>query len=193
MRYDPKHKEETRHKILEGTQRGFKKKGFDGAGVDSLAKESGLTSGAFYKNFKSKVEAFRASISLGVGDFQSAVESFQNEHGNQWLDKFSHFYLGEKRCSKLENSCALQSLTAEVTRRDPETKEAFEEALIKSAKTFSKGLEYSKGDIDERAWADLALLVGGATLARAVEDPTLADTITKATHKAIIEHSKKTA
>jgi AcrR family transcriptional regulator len=191
MRYDPEHKEETRRKILEGTHRGFRKKGFDGAGVDSLASESGLTSGAFYKNFKSKVGAFRASISLGVGDFQKAVAAFQEEHGEKWLDKFARFYLGEKRCTDLSDSCALQSLTSEVTRLDSTTKGAFEEALIESAKTFSEGLPSSDGEIDDRAWADLALLVGGATLARAVKDPALADTIAKAAHKAIIDHSEK--
>ena len=190
MRYDPEHKEETRRKILRGTHKGFRRKGFDGAGVDSLASEAGLTSGAFYKNFKSKIEAFRASIALGVGDFQSAVTSFQEEHGEKWLDKFSRFYLGEKRCTDMSDSCALQSLTPEVTRLDSATKEAFEEALVKSAKAFSDGLPEPKEEIDERAWADLALLIGGATLARAVEDPGLADTIAKATHKAIINHSK---
>jgi len=189
MRYDPEHKEETRRKILEGTQRGFRRKGFDGAGVDSLASEAGLTSGAFYKNFKSKIEAFRASIALGVGDFQSAVASFQEEYGDKWLDEFTRFYLGEKRCTDISDSCALQSLTSEVTRLDSVTKEAFEEALVKSAKTFSEGLSKSKEGIDNRAWADLALLIGGATLARAVKDPALADTIAKAAHNAIISHS----
>ena len=189
MRYDPEHKEETRRKILEGTQRGFRRKGFDGAGVDSLASEAGLTSGAFYKNFKSKIEAFRASIALGVGDFQSAVASFQEEYGDKWLDEFTRFYLGEKRCTDISDSCALQSLTSEVTRLDSVTKEAFEEALVKSAKTFSEGLPKSKEGIDDRAWVDLALLVGGATLARAVKDPALADTIAKAAHNAIISHS----
>ncbi len=191
MRYDPEHKEKTRRKILEGTHRGFRRKGFDGAGVDSLASEAGLTSGAFYKTFKSKIDAFRASISLGVEDFQAAVATFQNKHGEKWLDKFAHFYLGKKRCSELSDSCALQSLTPEVTRLDSKTKKAFEQALLKSAQTFSEGLPHSGGKIDDRAWADLAMLVGGATLARAVDDPDLADTIAKATHKAIISHSEK--
>jgi len=191
MRYDPEHKEQTRRKILEGTHRGFRRKGFDGAGVDSLASESGLTSGAFYKNFKSKIEAFRASIALGVNDFQVGVASFQEQYGAKWLDKFAAFYLGEKRCADISDSCALQSLTSEVTRLDPATKATFEEALIKSAKTFSQGLAKSDAEIDERVWADLALLIGGATLARAVDDPALADTIAKATHKAIIKHSEK--
>ena len=126
-----------------------------------------------------------------MGDFQKAVAAFQEEHGEKWLDKFARFYLGEKRCTDLSDSCALQSLTSEVTRLDSTTKGAFEEALIESAKTFSEGLPSSDGEIDDRAWADLALLVGGATLARAVKDPALADTIAKAAHKAIIDHSEK--
>ena len=48
MRYGPGLKQEARTKILDAAGRGFRRLGFGGIGVDGLAKEAGVTSGAFY-------------------------------------------------------------------------------------------------------------------------------------------------
>ncbi|MEW8437149.1 MAG: TetR/AcrR family transcriptional regulator [Candidatus Thiodiazotropha taylori] len=186
MRYDPDHKEETRRKILEAAHRGFRRQGFDGAGVDGLASDAGVTSGAFYKHFGSKAEAFRQAVALGVGEFRAAVELFQNEHGDAWLDEFSRFYLGEKRCEELGNSCGLQSLPPEVARSDSTTRSKFQSELKKAAKAFAGGLPETNGHKDtDQAWATIALLIGGVTLARAVKDPTLADEIAEAVRASV--------
>ncbi|MCU7815426.1 MAG: TetR/AcrR family transcriptional regulator [Candidatus Thiodiazotropha sp. (ex Rostrolucina anterorostrata)] len=186
MKYDPAHKLATHIKILEAIHRGFRRQGFEGAGIDGLAKDAGVTSGAFYKHFNSKADAFRKSVSLGVVEFRAAVEHFQKEHGDAWLDEFAKFYLGEKRCSELGDSCGLQSLTPEVARSDPTTRSIFQSELLKAAKSFSAGLPLmAEQQGTNRAWATIALLVGGVTLARAVEDPLLADEIADAVHNAV--------
>ncbi|MCU7872920.1 MAG: TetR/AcrR family transcriptional regulator [Candidatus Thiodiazotropha sp. (ex Lucinoma borealis)] len=186
MKYDPAHKLATHIKILEAIHRGFRRQGFEGAGIDGLAKDAGVTSGAFYKHFNSKADAFRESVSLGVVEFRAAVEHFQKEHGDAWLDEFAKFYLGEKRCSELGDSCGLQSLTPEVARSDLTTRSIFQSELLKAAKSFSAGLPLiAEQQGTNRAWATIALLVGGVTLARAVEDPLLADEIADAVHNAV--------
>lgn len=186
MKYDPAHKLATHIKILESIHRGFRRQGFEGAGIDGLAKDAGVTSGAFYKHFNSKADAFRESVSLGVVEFRAAVEHFQKEHGDAWLDEFAKFYLGEKRCSELGDSCGLQSLTPEVARSDLTTRSFFQSELLKAAKSFSAGLPLiAEQQGTNRAWATIALLVGGVTLARAVEDPLLADEIADAVHNAV--------
>ncbi|MCU7841554.1 MAG: TetR/AcrR family transcriptional regulator [Candidatus Thiodiazotropha sp. (ex Troendleina suluensis)] len=186
MKYDPAHKLATHIKILEAIHRGFRHQGFEGAGIDGLAKDAGVTSGAFYKHFNSKADAFRESVSLGVVEFRAAVEHFQKEHGDAWLDEFAKFYLGEKRCSELGDSCGLQSLTPEVARSDLTTRSIFQSELLKAAKSFSAGLPLiAEQQGTNRAWATIALLVGGVTLARAVEDPLLADEIADAVHNAV--------
>ncbi|MCU7930229.1 MAG: TetR/AcrR family transcriptional regulator [Candidatus Thiodiazotropha sp. (ex Codakia rugifera)] len=186
MKYNPAHKLATHSKILEAIHRGFRRLGFEGAGIDGLAKDAGVTSGAFYKHFKSKADAFRESVSLGVVEFRAAVEHYQKTHGDTWLDEFAKFYLGEKRCSDLGDSCGLQSLAPEVTRSDLTTRSVFQSELLKAAESFSAGLPHTTGQQDaDRTWATIALLVGGVTLARAVEDPLLADEIVNAVHNAV--------
>ena len=191
MRYDPEQKEATRKRILEAAHRGFRRQGYDGAGVDGLAGEAGVTSGAFYKHFGSKAEAFRQSVALGVGEFRTAVELFQERYGDSWLQEFARFYLGEKRCAELGDSCTLQSLTPEVARSDASTRATFEAELKKAAQAFAKGLPSQDNQPDsERTWAALALLIGGVTLARAVEDPELADQIADAVRSAVASEAQ---
>jgi TetR/AcrR family transcriptional regulator, transcriptional repressor for nem operon len=66
MRYKPDHKVESRSKILAAVGRGFRKKGYAGIGVDGLAKEAEVTSGAFYGHFRSKDDAFRQALLAGM-------------------------------------------------------------------------------------------------------------------------------
>lgn len=174
-------KQETQHRILEAVHRGFRRHGFAGAGVDGLAKAAGVTSGAFYTHFNSKAAAFQASVKMGLDEFRSAVAQYQEQYPEHWLEAFTEFYVGEKRSCELSESCGLQSLTPEVGRSDAATRRLFGQELLKTAEQFAAGLPPKNGDPDrDRAWADMALLIGAVTLARAVEDPRLADEIAAA-------------
>lgn len=179
-------RETTHQRILEAAHSGFRKHGYDGAGVDGLAKEAEVTSGAFYSHFGSKAGAFREAIHEGLGQVKEAIESLQEEHGDNWLDEFSEFYLGEKRCTDLSDSCAMQSLTPEVTRSDNETRSVFQSDMLEVVETFSKGLsEKDDKENSEKAWATISMLIGGVTLARAVKDPKLANTIANSVQNAL--------
>jgi len=173
-------KEKTHQRILQSIHKSFRQKGYDGAGVDGLATAAGVTSGAFYAHFGSKSEAFRETVAEGIHQFDEAVEHFQKEYGNTWLEEFASFYLGEKRNADLSESCALQSLTSEVARSDEKTRSIFQSELLKAAETFSAGMKNSNKYSSNDAWSTIAMLIGGATLSRAVKDQALADEIANA-------------
>jgi len=168
-------KEETRKRILEAVHRGFRGKGFDGAGVDGLAKDAGVTSGAFYAHMGSKAAAFRQAVVEGLDQFHRGLGHFQDDYEQQWLKEFAKFYMDEKRKMDLPDSCGLQSLSPDVVRADEQTRMLFEEQLRTIAELFKKGLPGNDGE--DRVWQSIAMLVGGVTLARAVMDPELADEI----------------
>lgn len=172
MRYAPTHKEDTRAKILHAVGRGFRWQGFAGIGVDGLAKEAGVTSGAFYGHFASKAKAFQAAATAGLVELRQAVEMLQAKERDRWLGKFADFYMGFKRTCDLKDSCALQSLTPEVARAGDETKKAYEAEMLLLVDAIAQGLP--RGNLAVRrktAWAIMALLAGGVTLARAIHDP----------------------
>src|SRR3954454_5053864 len=140
MRYGPEHKEETRGRILTAAGRGFRRLGYGGIGVDGLAKEAGVTSGAFYGHFPSKAEAFKAAAIAGLVQLREAIEDLRASGGEDWLATFVDFYMSVRRTCDLSESCALQSLTPEVARADQDTRTAYEAELLRVAEAVAQGL-----------------------------------------------------
>jgi AcrR family transcriptional regulator len=172
MRYGPGHKDEARSRILNAAGRGFRRLGFGGIGVDGLAKEAGVTSGAFYGHFPSKAEAFKAAAVAGLVQLREAIEDLRVREGEDWMATFVDFYMSVRRTCDLSESCALQSLTPEVARADHGTRTAYEAELLRVAEAVAQGLP--NGPLPARrktAWAILAMLSGGVSLARSAADP----------------------
>jgi len=180
-------KEESRLKILRGAGRGFRRAGFGGSGVDGLAKEAGVTSGAFYAHFKSKADAFREAVFICLEDMIQGIGQKREQLGNRWREVFIDFYLGERRTCDVSESCALQSLSIEVARADDEARSSYEEQLKILIASVADGLEGKPKHRREEAITLLALLVGGVTLARAVKDPALSVDIAQAVRKTAIK------
>lgn len=182
-----KQKLQTRQRILEAMGRGFRKGGFGGVGVDGLAKEAGVTSGAFYTHFNSKAAAFRESVAQGMLELKNGVRHFQTIHGSSWWQEFVRFYLGAKRKCELSESCALQSLSSEVARADEPTRAEFKTELLDVASIIAAGpvSEDAPADVDA-ALAALATLIGAVTLARAVDDKAIAERIAVAAEQILL-------
>ena len=197
MRYGPDHKAEARTRIRNAAGRGFRRLGFGGIGVDGLAKEAGVTSGAFYGHFPSKAEAFKAAAVAGLVELREAVESLQANEGAAWLEKFVDFYVNVRRTCDLGESCALQSLTPEVARADRETRTAYEAELVRVVEAVAQGLSMqglsmkglSNGTLSARrktAWAILSILSGGVSIARSTADPKLGSQVGVALKAAVL-------
>jgi AcrR family transcriptional regulator len=180
-------KEESHTRIVAGAGRAFRSLGFGGAGVDGLAKASGVTSGAFYAHFDSKATAFREAVVAGMRDLSSAIRNVRDEAGEKWINRFVDFYLSEKRTCEAGDTCALQSLTGDVERSNPETREAYEAELRAVIDAAADGIDAVKPEARRKqAITLLVLLAGGVTLARAVRDPALAAEIANAVRSAAL-------
>lgn len=178
---------QTRQRILDAAGRGFRKGGFGGVGVDGLAKEAGVTSGAFYVHFDSKATAFRESVAQGMSDLKDGVRHFQTTHGRTWWPEFVRFYLGTKRTCDLSESCALQSFPPEVARSDASSRAAFEAELLDVATIVAAGPPSDGVPPDaDAAMAALATLVGAVTLARAMDDPAVSGRIAAAAERVLL-------
>jgi TetR/AcrR family transcriptional regulator, transcriptional repressor for nem operon len=178
MRYRRGHKEEARARMIAAAGRGFRKRGYGGIGVDGLAKEAEVTSGAFYGHFPSKDAAFKEAAVAGMEELRAGVEAMREQHGAGWVEAFIDFYLGFKRVCDAGESCALQSLSPEVARAGAEIRSAYEAGLLQVVEAVACGLDGgSPDDRRTRAWALLSILSGGVTLARAVEDAGLSSQI----------------
>ena len=182
MRYKPGHKEESRVRILEGVGRGFRRYGIGGIGVDGLAREAGVTSGAFYSHFTSKSAAFEEAAVAGLEQLLAGIESFQAQRGDAWIEAFVDFYLGSKRTCQLDDACGLQALTPEVIRADLAVRSRYQALLTRIAERVAQGLPERPDapSTKDRAWALLALLSGGVTMARSAADQVLSEEVAAA-------------
>jgi TetR/AcrR family transcriptional regulator, transcriptional repressor for nem operon len=192
-RYAPGHREEAKTRILAAVGRGFRKHGYGGIGVDGLAKEAAVTSGALYGHFASKEVAFKEALAAGIDELCAGIEALQTEHGPKWLEAFVDYYLGYKRVCDLGDSCTMQSLTSEVQRADADTKGVFESHINLVAQAVADGLSGRDAkDRVSRAWSLLAILSGGVTLARAVGDPSTSNAIAAAIRKTALAAAGET-
>jgi AcrR family transcriptional regulator len=188
LRYKPGHKELAHKEMVAAAGRGFRTRGFGGIGVDALAKEAGVTSGAFYGHFNSKEAAFQEAIATGLDELEAAIKSFRDRHRGHWVEEFVGSYLQDKRVCELAESCALQTLTPEVGRADGTVRAAFEARMLRIVRAVADGLAGSSAENrSDRAWSLLSILAGGVTLARAMGDPKLAGAIAASLRKAALD------
>jgi TetR/AcrR family transcriptional regulator, transcriptional repressor for nem operon len=159
---------DARQRLVEAAGRGFRTGGFGGAGVDTLAKGAGLTSGAFYAHFDSKAEAFRLVVADSLALLRNGVIAFQERHGREWRDPFVDFYLGERMQVALDQACGVPSFSSDVARADDATRAVYEAELELLVEALAAG--FRGAHAKERALALLAVLSGAAAMARAVKD-----------------------
>ena len=180
-----KQKSESRTRILASAARGFRRHGFGGLGIDGLAKEAGVTSGAFYAHFRSKAEIFREAIGAGMAEFHDGISRARAHFGTRWVAGFVGVYLEERRRCDLGEGCVMQCLAGDIARADGAAKATFEAELQSIVASLAAGLDRpDAADATRDATALLALMVGGLSLARAVDDPALADQIIAAVRHA---------
>lgn len=187
VRYTQGHKEESRARIIDAAGRGFRRQGYGGIGVDGLAREAGVTHGGFYGHFASKAEAFKAAVVAGLQELREGVWAVRAEYGADWVGAFADFYMGPKRTCTLAEACTLPSLSVEIERADPVTREAYQAELQQVMESVAEGLPGgTDAERTARAWALLSLLAGGVTLARAVPDQAVAEQIATAVKAAAL-------
>ncbi|MEH6358129.1 MAG: TetR/AcrR family transcriptional regulator [Pseudomonadales bacterium] len=176
-----KKKEETRARIIEAAGKGIKLHGYGGIGVDGIAKEAGVTSGAFYGHFGSKEKVFEASVSEGMKAFVDCVHFWRESKGENWLNPFIDWYLCTERCKDIAGGCALPGLSADVSRAEKNVHAAYEEQLVALIDAVAEGIPgKTKPARKKTARALLAILAGAVMMTRAIESEELAEDISNA-------------
>lgn len=179
-------KQATRQRIVQAAGQAFRSHGFGGIGVDGLAEGAGLTSGAFYFHFRSKLDVFTEAIKASLGEMRDRIEDLQTQTRHSWLNAFATFYMGFKRTCKLNDACTLPILSAEVERAGPEARSTYQTQLTSIIETLAAGLQKNATLTPrEQSWAIMAMLSGGVSMARTVPDKALSEEIAAAIKKAV--------
>lgn len=178
MRYGPDHKEKTRRRILDAAAVVFRRKGFEGGSVDDVMTEAGLTAGGFYAHFPSKVELFAEAMVDALKAGRVIRGADESAEGAERVRSIARKYLSRAHCAMIEEGCMMPPLLSELFRQSESTRRAVQNVLLEVAATLEPHLTSAGTSEDpDRAFAVLALMVGGMTLARAAADDDVANRI----------------
>jgi TetR/AcrR family transcriptional regulator, transcriptional repressor for nem operon len=191
MRYTPEQKQRTAANILAAAGRSFRLEGYGGAGVDGLAREAGVTSGAFYKHFPSKASAFEAAVEAGLRGFQQTVQQAIADPRQDWLLVLVDYYFSREHRANLAGGCAVPGLTGEVMRGGDQVRAVYQQGIEQLVAILETGLTHLEPGLrKERAWGILAMLSGGLQIARAVHDEAQAAAIAVAMREAVLRFAR---
>jgi TetR/AcrR family transcriptional repressor of nem operon len=191
MRYSSEHTGKTRETLVRAAARAIRENGFHGVGVDQLSKAAGVTSGSFYKHFGSKsqvlLEVARAGVDRVAKRIRSLRSSPEVDPAGGWVNDFASLHTSREHLVAVGLGCNLPALTPEVVRADDEVKGVYQESVVRAVDAMLED-EPLAGEVDgrARALAMLALLAGGANMARAVRDDAQSAEIAEAVRRACI-------
>ena len=187
MPYSPKHKRNTREKILESARRLFNRNGFSGVSIDEIMTDAGLTHGGFYRHFSGKDELYAAAVRQFL--CKKAPAPWQKQREPTTVTKSDaqrvvDAYFSRKHFDDHDGCCPLLGTASDVERRGEIVKVAYQEVVEQLIKIFEDHLKGPRPH--ERALALVALCVGGMVLARNVCDSDLADNFRRSAHVEVL-------
>jgi AcrR family transcriptional regulator len=169
MRYPADQKVKARAALLRAGMRSMKVAGFNGIGVDGLAAEADVTSGAFYSNFANKEAMLEAIVESAIGEpFVSDTESGSRAERQAKLRSFVADYLSAEHVENPGDGCVMPALSADVARAGAVTRGSYERRITALAERVAEVLDGA--DRERRAWSMVALMVGAVSISRAMCD-----------------------
>lgn len=180
MKVSRKQAAENRERILDTAAQLFREKGFDGIGIADLMKSAGLTHGGFYNQFTSKEDLAAQASARAMAQTGEYWDRMIEQEADPW-HIFVDRYLSPTHRDNPGRGCTYAALGAEAQRHDPAVRKAFTEGLQKTFERLASIVpESDQGTPRQHAMAGMAALVGAVVLARAVDDPALAEEIVEA-------------
>jgi len=175
-------KARTRERILGAATSALIRRGPLDPSVGEVMNAAGLTVGGFYTHFESKealmLEAFRDLLGRRRKLLRQLDDSLSAEERRVLA---AAFYLSRKHRDAGGDACPLPSTLGELSRLP----EPFRAVLVEHIELMVADLAGSPEDAD-KVLADLALMVGGLALARALGNGELSDRILRAAKSAVL-------
>ena len=187
MRVSREKAAENRQRVLEVAGQLFREKGFDGIGVADIMKGAGLTHGGFYGQFESKDDLAAESL---AGVMDAAAGRWTKRAAGSPDDPFGAiigYYLSSRHLDTPGTGCPMAALSGEVSRQPEPVRHVFTEGFERLARILEPTIEGAKDDEDRRrrALAIMAQITGAVIVARALDDPALAEEVLQSVRDAL--------
>ena len=150
----------TRERLVEAATVVFAERGYDGAGVQEIARRAGLTTGAIYGRFSGKAELLREAIERCTSD---ELDELFNQHGFEGhatdIIKMAGAHLVDRPDADAQQGDALLLEAFVAARRDPEILDAVRGVMHERSAKLAEILETAKADGSLDPSIDTASLV----------------------------------
>jgi len=178
-------KEITHERIVETAARAIRRTGYAGTSVADIMKEAGLTHGGFYAHFDSREDMLaEAADHAGAEAVALASKVAAAAPTGQALHSMLRFYLSKEHIAGVETGCPIAALGSEMPRQASEVRHAATCRIKEMIDVVARQLpDWGKPKAHEQALVTVATMVGTLIMARAVDDPNLANAFCKATLK----------
>ncbi|MCU1715998.1 TetR/AcrR family transcriptional regulator [Pseudomonas sp. 5P_3.1_Bac2] len=174
-------KAQTRERILDAAAAALLQRGPSKPSVGEVMGAAGLTVGGFYAHFDNKdalmLEVFQQMLRQRR---ERIAEVDPQLSGEERRTLVAAFYLSRKHRDSRDEGCPIPSATADLA----ELPDSFRQVLAEHLELMSAQLAARPEEADV-ALADIALMVGGLALARALGPGALSDRLLRAAKAAV--------
>jgi TetR/AcrR family transcriptional regulator, transcriptional repressor for nem operon len=178
-------KQETRRRILAAAATSVRRKGFNASSVGEVMAAAGLTVGGFYAHFQNKDDLMLEALEQVLAERRELLLTFaEGDDAATRRRNTSRAYLSRKHRDMDEVCCPLPAILSELPKQSAEFRLALEKHL-KVLITAMASDDVDKKEATATAMADLCLMVGGLTLARALGPTHFSDAVLAAAKSAI--------
>ncbi|WP_256351511.1 TetR/AcrR family transcriptional regulator [Pseudomonas gingeri] len=183
MRYPAEETAEKHRRILQQASILFRERGFSGVSLSEIMKATGLTHGAFYNHFESKDDLIAKSLcdasARTLAPLQAAQES------TELMQHYIQEYLSEAHRDDMGNGCLMAALGSEIA-KEPLVRPTFTRHIKRVLESMTLPFAKAKKRHARRqAIHQVSSMVGAIILARAVDDPELAEEILREVRTAL--------
>lgn len=172
MPYSPKHKEQTRQRILLAAAKLFCSKGFDRVTLNQIMKQANMTHGAFYAHFSGKSSLYEAALKFATSKgFWARSTDKNSETKDTHLKALITRYLSWSRPNPNEPS-PLEFLVTDAAHEDEKVRNTYQECFDSLVARLA-GILQKRGVGEAQGLAEetVVSLVGTVAVARSITEP----------------------
>ena len=179
MRKTRSETEGTRRRIVTTTARLIRERGIAGVGVAELMKQSGLTHGGFYKHFSSKDALVAEACEAALLETHEGLSDIAQKAGDsRGLQAVIESYLSPTHRDHPEQGCIIAAAGDEAVRGHGDIRQAISGGTEQLVALVAGHLKADSADQALlQARGIVSTMIGGLTMARAVNDREASDAV----------------
>ena len=173
MRMSQEEKDRSHARIIASAARLVRKHGVEGASVNDVMKDAGMTHGGFYKHFESKDALLAAALDSAFSEIAEMLgPGLPTGKAAARSSDFQAFYLSDRHVASPSMGCPIAALSGDIAREAVALKARFGSGVHRIITLLARGRSGSERARRARATRQLAMMAGAVMIARASDPET---------------------